>query len=39
MKIPKTYVKNIIVLFINDRYIGYGRNVGRSDNVKYLVFS
>ena len=38
-KDPKTYVKNIIVLIINDRYKGYGRNVGRSDNVMYLVFS
>ena len=38
-KDPKNLCKNIIVLIINDRYKGYGRNVGRSDNVMYLVFS
>ena len=38
IKIPKTYVKNIVALIINERYKGYGRNMGRSDDVMCLFF-
>ena len=39
-KDPKNLCKkHCSVLIINDRCKGYGRNVGRSDNVMYLVFS
>ena len=37
-KDPKNLCEKIVALIINERYKGYGRNMGRSDDVMCLVF-